>query len=386
MRIHITSYSPKLTFLLPAVLAVAFSLCSAQEDPPPPPPTFTFSGATGNWDQTARWSGGVLPTAGSNLVFSNRNSDRVARYRNVSAINGLGGQINSLTINQTMAFSNVVELWRSLTVAEAITLEASGGGSSVIRLLTSTQGSAPETGHVNTTGPVLIAPSVTLNGGGRLELGKIRTVSGGSTTQVNGDVNVSGGTLSVQRAARVTTSVTTAGLAYTIDGNVSMTSGLIEMGVATSWTADGSGDITNTALKITGDLTLTGGRTQVRTSLDTHAAKIQVDGALTYGGELEIYISPTSTTLEEGATYALFTSGSRSGTFSSVALSGFYDLTLTGADGVWTGSNSDFSFTFSETTGSLVVGAVAVPEPATVALLGGLGCLLSAVFIRRSNR
>lgn len=80
--------------------------------------------------------------------------------------------------------------------------------------------------------------------------------------------------------------------------------------------------------------------------------------------------------------YDLFDFGSQTGDFSSVTLTGSISgsLMLSEAD-TWTGIVGDYTFSFSEASGVLSV--TAVPEPATFALLGGLGALALACGRRR---
>lgn len=106
-------------------------------------------------------------------------------------------------------------------------------------------------------------------------------------------------------------------------------------------------------------------------------------GELTLGNALTINFS--TSTFTDGQSYDLFGFGSQSGDFSSVTLSGSVtgSLLLTSAD-TWTGSFGGYDFTFTETTGTLAIGAI--PEPSTGAILLGGASLLIAACNRRRDR
>jgi len=105
-------------------------------------------------------------------------------------------------------------------------------------------------------------------------------------------------------------------------------------------------------------------------------------GSLTYGGILAINFSSSTVS---GTTYDLFnlSSGSPSGSFSSVSIAGTYVSSLSNNSGVWTGSASGYDFTFTQATGDLFVLASAIPEPSTTATLAALAAGLSVTLRRR---
>ncbi len=106
-------------------------------------------------------------------------------------------------------------------------------------------------------------------------------------------------------------------------------------------------------------------------------------GALTLGDALTLNFS--TSTLTNGQTYNLFDYGSQTGDFSSVTLSGSIvgSLALTSAD-TWTGTFGGYDFSFTESTGTLAIGAV--PEPSTYVLLFGGAALFIAVGRKRNSR
>lgn len=103
-------------------------------------------------------------------------------------------------------------------------------------------------------------------------------------------------------------------------------------------------------------------------------------GSYTYAGDLALDFGSAAI----AGTYDLFNfSGTPSIGLSSVSLAGLYNLGLAGSSGVWTGSVDGFNFTFTESTGDLVV-AAAIPEPSTFALLASVASL--AVCATRRKR
>lgn len=94
---------------------------------------------------------------------------------------------------------------------------------------------------------------------------------------------------------------------------------------------------------------------------------IDVTGALTYGGNLQLTFGQTFGTGSHA--FNLWSFGSQSGSFDSITLAGAYTGSLTNDNGTWTLSEGLDSFEFSQATGSLAL-TVAVPEPGAWALMG----------------
>jgi len=86
-------------------------------------------------------------------------------------------------------------------------------------------------------------------------------------------------------------------------------------------------------------------------------------GAMVYNGDLILTINGQLA----AATYNLFDFDTQSGTLDSITFAGTgpYSGTFSNVGGVWTKTSSDQDFTFSQSTGDLVV----TPEP-TAAMLG----------------
>ena len=108
-------------------------------------------------------------------------------------------------------------------------------------------------------------------------------------------------------------------------------------------------------------------------------------GLLTYGGTMTVTFG--STFLTGGESFDLFSigAGGSSGSFSSVSIAGSYIAGLTNTAGVWTGSAGGYDFTFTQSTGDLVVLATAIPEPSTYAAIFGALALAGVVCRRRTR-
>ncbi|MGE9293318.1 MAG: hypothetical protein ACQKBW_06875, partial [Puniceicoccales bacterium] len=180
--------------------------------------TIVWDSATegGLWSDGPNWVDGSAPGAGETAVLGDAAADRTVTY-DASASGTVGG----LTMTQTSAFANTVEVQRTLELTDELVL-GSSTGTTVVNLNTSTESGI-------TTGSVLTASSgVTLNSGGVLEFNRllVDTDAVSSTQQLVGDLTISGGTLNVYSATRSGTTTRNT-FTNTIDGSLSMTSGTI---------------------------------------------------------------------------------------------------------------------------------------------------------------
>lgn len=117
-------------------------------------------------------------------------------------------------------------------------------------------------------------------------------------------------------------------------------------------------------------------------SLGTNYDGVNVGGLLTYNGDLTL----TMTGLIADGTYNLFDFGSHTGSFDTVAFGGGsnpYSGSFVNDAGVWTATSGGQTFTFTQSTGDLVVAAV--PEPSIWALAAAGGTVLVTLRRRRSG-
>jgi fibronectin-binding autotransporter adhesin len=188
----------------------------------------------GNFSTAVNWDTDTVPISGDTAIFGDvTTGNRTVVYDSTS------GGLATLQFNQTTASSvNTLDIQKNLTVANAITLGATGG----------TEIISFNTGFTPTTSISLTATSgITLNSGGQLHLAAFNSGTA-FFSNVTGNVTIAGGTLNVRASDGTTTS---SSLTNTITGSLTMSSGSIIINNAT-----GTGD---RRLAVTGNLNITGG-------------------------------------------------------------------------------------------------------------------------------
>ena len=191
------------------------------------------------------------------------------------------------------------------------------------------------------------------------------TTLGAGTLIINGNNTAANGAVSVASGATLGGNGRIGGAA-TVNGN--LRPGFDGPGVLTFSSSLTLSSTANLTMEING----TGARGTAYDGID-------VTGALTYGGNLELAIG--SPFAAGNYTFNLFGFGSNTGTFASVSLSGAYSGSLTESSGVWSLASEGNTWTFTQSTGVLAVSAV--PEPSTWALLGV--CLGIFLVMRRRH-
>lgn len=354
--------------------------------------TWNGGGSTDNFTDAANWVGGVAPTTNGTFIFAG--TSRLTPNNNLT----LTGADNTLTFDATAgAFAlgggairmgsvtnnsgNPQAVNVSLRLNGTRTINTGTAGMSLSVLPLSTGASArtmTKTGNSDlalTFASTYALINYTVNAGRIVVNNAAGTFShGGSTILAAGTELV----LAQPATANFTGAITGAGLVRKTGAGSSLFSGtntysggtLVQNGIltyATDFTMSGSNGFT-----------LTNVATPVR-GVDYGAMNISA-GTLTYGGSLALTLGglvPSSTTYDLFS----FSGGSQAGTFSSIAITGSYATTLTnGGGGVWSGTQGDATFTFTESTGDLAV--TIVPEPTScLALASALG--LSGLLLRR---
>jgi len=113
---------------------------------------------------------------------------------------------------------------------------------------------------------------------------------------------------------------------------------------------------------------------------DYDGVNITTASGLTYGGLLSLSFGNGSAFAND-TTFDLFSfTGTPSSNFSSVTSTGFYAGTWTLSSGTWSLDSGGQKLSFAPATGDLVI---AVPEPSTIMLLGGLAVV--GFFARRQR-
>lgn len=323
--------------------------------------TWNGGGTTDNFTDAANWVGGVAPTTNGTFIFAG--TTRLTPNNNLT----LTGGDNTLTFDATAgAFalgggairmgtvtnnsSNPQAINVSLRLNGTRTINTGTAGMSVSVLPLSTGAGArimTKTGASDLS--LTFASTYTLMGyavnAGRLVVNNAAgTFSQGATTSIAAGTEL---VLAQPATANFTAAITGAGLvrktgagSSTFSGPNSYTGGtIVQNGIltyASDFTMSGSNGFT-----------LTNALAPVR-GTDYGAMNVSA-GTLTYGGSLALALNglvPASTT------YDLFdfSGGGQAGSFSSIAITGSYATTLTGSSGIWTGSQGDATFTFTEST------------------------------------
>lgn len=260
-------------------------------------------------------------------------------------------------------------------------------------------------GGMGTVSAVTLAGSNTLFSSGTLTTAGL-TVSGTSNSLASGTVagNTtigSGAAFSIASGASLTGTATSAGLLTnngTVSSAIEIQNGGTLKGSGTfngAVTIDSGGTLSpgNSPGVATFSSSLTlNGTTQMEingTSRGTTYDAVNVAGALTYGGTLNLVFGSTVTA---GQTYNLFNAANGTsapavaGEFSLISLSGSgYSGTLTENSGIWTATEGGLEFTFTDGTGELTTTLSAVPEPSTYSLIFGGVALGTAVYRRRGR-
>jgi autotransporter-associated beta strand protein len=194
------------------------------------------------------------------------------------------------------------------------------------------------------------------------------------TTQLQGGVLVVNGSLA--------SAVTAAGMV----AGTGTINGATTVGID-GQLAPGATDGAGTGLLTFGSTLTLGGRNMNSvfeingTTRGTGYDAVNVAGLTTYGGRLNLVFGST---IPDGTTLDLFgLTGGSAGSFNFVTGSGTYPGNFTNNGGVWTLFSGGQTLTFTQSTGDLVFGLAAVPEPATCAALAGLAALGLAATRRR---
>ncbi len=354
--------------------------------------TWDGGGITSNFTEAANWVGDVAPTTNGAYIFAgtinltaNNNLTLTAADNQITfdatagAFTLTGNPIRGG--NVTNNSSNLQTISVNLRLNGGRTIAAGTAGVTLTVLPTSTGGGR----------------TITKTGSGNLTISAT-----GTSTNINYSVsagnlvlNNATGTLTLPGATTLSAAGTELVLAQAGTANVSAVisgAGLVRKTGAGASSLSGANTYTGGTIVQAGVLGLTQSFTMAGTngfSLTGAASPVQGTDygslsfsgtTLTYGGSLDLSFSGTAVS---GASYNLFdfTAGSSASSFSSVSIGGSYTASFTNNSGIWSASSGGFDWTFTESTGDLLV--TAVPEPSTWAALAGLAGLGFAASRRR---
>lgn len=354
--------------------------------------TWNGGGTTDNFTDAANWAGGTAPTTNGTFIFAgttrltpNNNitltgADNTLTFDATAGAFAVGGgaiRMGSVTNNST----NPQTLNVSLRLNGTRTISTGTPGMTLSVLPLSTGASARNMNKAGSGDLTLTFASTyalinyNVNAGRLVVTNAAGTFSQGATTTLTAGTEL---VLAQPATANFTGAITGAGLVRKTGAGSSTFSG--------PNTYTGGTLVQNGILSYASDFTMAGGNGFTLTNaaapvrgVDYGASNVTT-GTLTYGGSLALTLGgllPASTTYDLFS----FSGGSQAGSFSSVAITGSYSAPLTNAGGgVWTGSQGDATFTFTESTGDLAV--TIVPEPTScLALAASVG--LGVVMLRR---
>lgn len=313
-----------------------------------------------NGTGSVTWNGTSFVQNGQSLIFGSTSADSMVDFQNAINLGSSGTNIRTITV-----IDNVSSATDVARISGAITNTTSGqslakAGNGVLELTAN-----------NTYSGTTFVNAGTLVLSGTLSATTAVNVASGATLVVNGLTN-GGAAFSV--SGRLAGNGTVGG-ATTITGSLGPgnSEGLLSFSNALTL----SGNTANTIMEITG---LSRGVLGGYDAINVGASQL-----LTYDGTLTL----TMAGLIADGTYDLFsfTAGFDAGGFDAIsfaggAYSGTWTESIPGS-GVWTASSGGQNFTFTESTGDLLVGAV--PEPSAVLLFGAAGTFL-LIFRRRNSK
>ena len=335
-----------------------------------------YAGTTTNSSTNSTYSGGftlnggIVQWAASGVSGTNPFGSGSLTLRS--------GTLRSTTSTGKSINSSVV-LDGSVTLGSAdplfngnITINSSGGALATTiasNSIVSIAGSGSTAWNQSTSG----TGSLTKAGPGLLRFTTLSTLAHTGSTAVQDGTLIMAGNMTSPGAVSILNAATLLGTG-TIAGPTSIFSG----GTFSPGAVSGTSGVFTFGV---GGLSL-GGQALMEvagTTRGTEYDAVDIGGALGYGGSLLLQFSGT---LADNTTLELFKGfASQAGTFSSITVAGAYSGSLTESSGVWTGRLGGQDFTFTNSTGNLVI----VPEP-VASLLAGLGIAATAMQAWRRHR
>ena len=200
----------------------------------------TWTGATDlNWSTATNWSSGTAPSTGNTALINDTAANRTIVYDTAAS-----GALGTLTLTETSAFVNALDIKKDLTIASAVTLSAATGGTSLINV-----------DAVGSNRAVTFTNGLTINSGGTLDLTfGYQSGSASWAPTVGGNVTLNGGTISVGQSQGTSTVTATFGLN---SATMTINSGTILVNNSTNIT--NSGYSRDVRISVYGNFTATGG-------------------------------------------------------------------------------------------------------------------------------
>jgi autotransporter-associated beta strand protein len=336
---------------------------------------FTWAGNNANWNSNSSWLNNAQPANNDSVLFTNAGS----------------GTTSGVNLSRT-----ITDITFDASVNRTFTLTQVGANSTTLGSLANNSGSAQvflNTMALSSTSGVINTGSAGITLGGRLtgsgnysKTGSgLLQISNGNNSGYTGTLTVDAGSLKLvtgieqsnivvnNGATLYTTSDISEGGAGSITVNAG---GTLEPGEIADGGYGGFNVVNNTTLNA-------GSATNVGVGSITDYDQIITGGTTTFGGALTISMDYTpdlfGTTAPyflDGDSWALFSSGSFAGDFTSINMTGVYgNVSFTKIDNdVWQsqylGNGQQFNFYVNSANGGVAGTLYAVPEPSTIVFAG----------------
>jgi autotransporter-associated beta strand protein len=333
---------------------------------------FTWAGNNANWNNNASWVNNAQPANGDSVLFTNLGT---GTNSTVNLARTLTGITFDATANRTF---NLINSGANTTTLGSIT-NNSGFVQNVSQSISFSTNGTVDTG---TAGIRL---------GSRLTGNATVTKAGSGLLEItNGNNSGYTGTLSVDAGSVKLTSGVDAANVVVNNGATLITANDLSNGGAGSITVNSGGTLSPGeaggygAFNVTGNTTLNAGSsTTMGVGSISDFDQVISGGATTFGGALTIsmdYIpavfGTTPQDFTDGDSWALFSSASFAGNFTSVTMTGtFGNVTFTKInDNFWQsqylGNGQQFNFYVADGNGGVAGTLYAVPEPSTIVFAG----------------
>lgn len=330
----------------------------------------TWAGNGGNWNNTSSWSGGALPVNGDSVLFTNSGSSSSSTV----------GIMRSLTEITFGASAN-----RTYTLSNSGTFVTSLGS------ITNSSGFVQNVNNqlnLSTSGTIDTGAFGISIGGKLTGNGSFNKVGSGRLDITNGNNSGFAGTLTVDAGElKLSTGVDAANVIVNTGARL-LTANNPDNGYANSITVNSGANLTPGdggygGFNVTNGVTLNAGSTSTfgvgGLGSDSFDA-VTSGGLTTFGGGLTIsmdYVPSnfgTAPNFMNGDSWALFTSGSFTGDFTSVTLTGtpygtveFFKADADRWQTSYLGNGQEFSFFTSGANAGVLF---AVPEPSSIVFAG----------------
>jgi autotransporter-associated beta strand protein len=336
---------------------------------------FTWAGNNANWNSNASWLNNAQPANNDSVLFTNAGS----------------GTASGVNLTRTIS-----DITFDASVNRTFTLTQVGANATTLGSLANNSGSAQvflNTIALSSTSGVINTGSAGITLGGRLTGSGNYSKTGSGLLQIsNGNNSGYTGTLTVDAGSlKLVTGIEQANIVVNNGATLYTTSDFSEGGAGSITVNAGGtlepGEIADNGyggFNVVNNTTLNAGSaTNVGVGSIIDYDQIITGGTTTFGGALTISMDYTpdlfGTTAPyflDGDSWALFSSGSFAGDFTSINMTGVYgNVSFTKIDSdVWQsqylGNGQQFNFYVNSANGGLAGTLYAVPEPSTIVFAG----------------